>query len=180
MGFSLKRLARKAVRGIGKLGKPVLAGALASNPVTAAGARAVTNLKAAAVASKAARLKIQPVSVRANVSKMAVPSPGATMAGPKGLISARGGSRKRRRSASSPDLDAIVAAAMGSPAPRKRKAKKAKKATTTRARTVKAPKAKKPLTAAQAARKAKNKAKYAAWKAAGKPGTFFQWAKANP
>jgi len=176
VGFSLKRLARKAVRGIGKLGKPVLAGAIASNPVTAAGARAVTNLKAAAVATKAARLKVQPVSVRANVSKMAVPSPGATIAGPKGLIAARGGSRKSRRrsraSSAAPDFSAIVAAATGAPA------KSSRKRVTKSAR-AKAPKAAKPMSAAKARAKAKNKAMYAAWKAEGKPGRFIDWAKVN-
>lgn len=46
-------------------------------------------------------------------------------------------------------------------------------------KSAKAPKAAKPLTAAAAARKAANARKYAAWKAAGKPGKFFDWAKAH-
>jgi hypothetical protein len=74
MGFSLKRFAKKAVKLGGKIAKPLLA----TTPVGKLALRGQQVLKGLGTNLKAARLgKLQPLSVRASVEKVAPGAAGA-------------------------------------------------------------------------------------------------------
>ena len=72
MAFSLKRLVKKAVKLGGKIAKPLLA----TTPVGQVALRAQQTLKSLGGNLKASRLgKIEPLSVRASVEKVAAAAP---------------------------------------------------------------------------------------------------------
>lgn len=97
MGFSLKRLVKKAVKLGGKIARPILA----TTPVGALALRAQQTLKSLGGNLKAARLgKLEPLSVRSGIEKIEPHRP-ARFIRPMG-VSARsagkGGSGRRRSS----------------------------------------------------------------------------------
>jgi hypothetical protein len=144
MGFSLKRLVKKAVKLGSKLATPILA----ATPVGAIALRAQQTLKSLGGNLKAARLgKIEPLSVRASIEKVA-PRQAKILKLPSS-IRPKGGSGRRRTSG------------RGSRMPQNRgtAVSKGKRVP---------PKGGLDL-----------KAMAAAWRAAGKPGTWIGWIKSN-
>lgn len=141
---------KKAVKLGGKIAKPLLA----TTPVGAVALRAQQTLKSLGGNLKAARLgKIEPLSVRGTIEKVAAAGPAKRLSVPKALRpSPSRGSRQRTISAN------------GSRMPLNRETANGKGKT---------------LSPSKQRAREKSRAKYAAWKAAGKPGTFFEWAKAN-
>lgn len=170
MGLSLKKL----TRGIGKLVKPIAIQAIKATPVGGAAMRALTALKATGVNLRAATKKVQPLSVRASIEKVKL-SPKRTLEapGPLGLVKPRATTRRRKKAPMSTDMDIVRATGIDPVTgqrvgkPRKRR----KKVTTNGAAK---PKRKPPGGGLDL------KAMAAAWRAAGKPGTWISWIKANP
>ena len=140
---------KKAVRLGAKIATPLLA----ATPVGAIALRAQQTLKSLGGNLKAARLgKIQPLSVRAPVEKIAAAGPAKRLSRPFPVA-------RRARTSSN-----------GSRMPQKRRTAGTAGPSTG---------GKRPLSPSKLKAQAKSRAKYAAWKAAGKPGVFFEWAKAN-
>jgi len=169
MGFSLKKLAKKAARGIGKMGAVAIKQAIASTPIGAAAMKAAQALKAAGVSTKAARLKIQPLSVRASVEKAArAPRTTINAPGPLGLVKPT--STKKRTVTKVLNFPDLLPTKARKPQARRKAARMPAKARTT---------------ASKGKRKAPSggldlKAIAIEWRAQGKPGTWQGFIKANP
>lgn len=152
--MGLKRFLKKAVKLGGKIGKPILA----TTPVGQIALRAQQTLKSLGGNLKAARLgKIEPLSVRGSIEKVAV-------AGPKRVIRSMPALIRREADSGPERFRRRTISANGSRMPQKRKTANGKGKT---------------LSPSRLRAREKSRAKYAAWKAAGRPGKFFDWAKAN-
>lgn len=168
MGFNWKKLAKAAVKLGGKIAKPILA----QTPVGQAVLKGQQVLKALGSNLKAARLgKIEPLSVRAGVAKIATPLAKRTITlrprmsdSPRGLVIAKDGPVFR----SGQDL------AKWERAQKKKGSRMPHKAKTNGKRGNGTPSKRKPpkggLDLATMASQ---------WRAAGKPGTWISWIKAN-
>lgn len=170
-----KKFLRKAVKLGGKIAKPLLA----TTPVGRVALRAQTALKSLGGDIKASRLgKIQPLSVRATVEKIAAAGPAKRITLRPARISPSGVAYQTPADMIGGLTRAQLTGITGFGATKRRKkASRMAQKRRTNGRTT--PNTPKPLSPSKLKARAKSKAKYAAWKAAGKPGSFFEWAKAN-
>lgn len=168
MGFSLKKL----VRGVAKIGRPLVLQALKSTPLGLAAAKVASVAKSLGVSRKEMSIrKVQPLSVRAPIERtvLSMPVSGPLLPGPEGLVKAP---RKARR----PKItDRTMTVAQ-----MQRELKRAKKGTDIWTQADKRA-AKKRAGGTRRAPKGglDLKAMAAAWRAAGKPGTWRDWIKTN-
>lgn len=152
MGFSLKRFVKKAARSVGKLAKPLIKTAIQSTPLGAAAMKIQQTAKGLGLSFKSQR-KVQPLSVRAAIERTAMTAPRESFEapGPLGLVQP---TRRRRRSLR-PGAEKRVRM-------------------TAEAKTPKRKGSRKPPAGGLDLR-----AMGAAWRAAGKPGTWRDWIKTN-
>jgi len=173
--MGLKRFLKKAVKLGGKIAKPLLA----TTPIGQVALRAQQTLKSLGGNLKSARLgKIEPLSVRAPIEKMAAMGPAKRITLRPARITASGVSYQTPADMAGGLTRAQLTGLTGfnGKSKRAKRARMPQKRRTAAARGNGSPK---PLSASKLKARAKSKAKYAAWKAAGKPGAFFDWAKAN-
>lgn len=155
MGFSLKKLAKKAL----KLGAKVAMPIIARTPVGAAAIQAQKVFKSLGGNAKAAKLgKIEPVSVQAAIAKPAMQLASSRPQAARKLY--RGGWNSKERMNYAPGIDVNRAA-------KARKSSQKAKRTTGKGRT--APSGGLDL-----------KAIAALWRSQGKPGSWQGFIKANP